>query len=78
MLAVLGLAVLPFDSSVDEPLTLFLFPLEGEQQVLGRSGAVSSGPWLCTSAQTPARHGTPVGMGMMQVQSHCLPLPSAC
>lgn len=52
VLAVLGLAVLPFDSSVDEPLTLFLFPLEGEQQVLGRSGAVSSGPWCANPCST--------------------------
>jgi hypothetical protein len=34
VLSVLGNAAPSFDSSIDQPLTLFLFPFEGEQQVL--------------------------------------------
>jgi hypothetical protein len=53
VLPVLDPALVPFDSPVPNPWPLLLFLGKGEPQGLGRSGTVSSGPWLCSRCVQP-------------------------
>jgi hypothetical protein len=76
VLPVLDAALIPFDSSVPNPWPLLLFPGKGEQQVLVRSGTVSSGPWLCSRCVQPC---SSMGMPLAMMALLCpVPPSSAC